>query len=90
VHGRKSGRTAAVRGYETVERDWFRRTGISPMMHLIAVPRELLDAHPGSPRRSAARTSRLPRTYLRYHHEQGLSAKRWTFEEVFCPDLLDT
>jgi hypothetical protein len=29
-------------------------------------------------------------TYLRYHHEQGLSARRWTVEEIFTPDLLDT
>lgn len=29
-------------------------------------------------------------TFLRYHHEQGLSARRWTVEEVFTPDLLDT
>jgi 4,5-dihydroxyphthalate decarboxylase len=29
-------------------------------------------------------------TYLRYHHEQGLSAKRWTVEEIFAADLLDT
>jgi hypothetical protein len=29
-------------------------------------------------------------TYLRYHHEQGLSARRWTVEEVFSPDLLHT
>jgi 4,5-dihydroxyphthalate decarboxylase len=29
-------------------------------------------------------------TFLRYHHEQGLSARRWTVEEVFAPELLDT
>ena len=29
-------------------------------------------------------------TLLRYHHEQGLSARRLTCEEVFVPDLLDT
>ncbi|GLY91523.1 hypothetical protein [Actinoallomurus iriomotensis] len=28
--------------------------------------------------------------YLRYHHEQGLSARRWTVEELFHPELLDT
>ncbi|MFE2447425.1 hypothetical protein ACFXDF_36155 [Streptomyces sp. NPDC059426] len=34
-------------------------------------------------------------TLLRYHHEQGLTAHRWTIEEIFpptCwrPDLLET
>lgn len=29
-------------------------------------------------------------TYLRYHHEQGLSQRRWTVEELFAPELLDT
>ena len=29
-------------------------------------------------------------TYLRYFHEQGLSSRRWTCEEIFTPDLLDT
>ncbi|WP_216900183.1 4,5-dihydroxyphthalate decarboxylase [Nocardia alni] len=29
-------------------------------------------------------------TFLRYHYEQGLSARRWTVEEIISPDLLDT
>jgi 4,5-dihydroxyphthalate decarboxylase len=29
-------------------------------------------------------------TYLRYHHEQGLSQRRWTIEEIVSPELLDT
>lgn len=29
-------------------------------------------------------------TYLRYHFEQGLSARQWTAEEIFAPNLLDT
>jgi 4,5-dihydroxyphthalate decarboxylase len=29
-------------------------------------------------------------TYLRYHHEQGLSARRRRIEDVFAPELLDT
>lgn len=126
--------------YEPVERDWYRRTGIFPMMHTIAAPRELLDANPGLARalyhafldaKDVAATqyrehrrlyqvhhmlpwtnalfesndALLPHdwwpygisanrtaldTYLRYHHEQGLSSRRWTVEEVFLPDLLDT
>jgi 4,5-dihydroxyphthalate decarboxylase len=27
---------------------------------------------------------------LRYHHEQGLTKRCFTIEDVFCPDLLDT
>ncbi len=29
-------------------------------------------------------------TYLRYHYEQGLSARRWIVEEIFDPHLQDT
>ena len=29
-------------------------------------------------------------TFLRYHHEQGFSARRWTVEDLFSIDLLDT
>ncbi|MFI6166179.1 ABC transporter substrate-binding protein [Nocardia sp. NPDC051052] len=29
-------------------------------------------------------------TFLGYHYEQGLSARRWTVEEIIVPDLLDT
>jgi 4,5-dihydroxyphthalate decarboxylase len=29
-------------------------------------------------------------TFLRYHYEQGLSARRWKVEEIIAPDLLDT
>jgi hypothetical protein len=29
-------------------------------------------------------------TYLRYHFEQGLSARQWTVEEIFAPGLLST
>jgi 4,5-dihydroxyphthalate decarboxylase len=126
--------------HEPIERDYYRRTGIFPMMHTIAAPRDLLAAHPGLARavyqaflqakNAAAEQYRqqrrlyqvhhmlpwtnalferndelMPRdwwpygisanrtaldTYLRYHHEQGLSARRWTIEEIVTPDLLDT
>jgi hypothetical protein len=33
--------------YEQRERDFFRRTGIFPIMHTVAARRELTDAHPG-------------------------------------------
>jgi 4,5-dihydroxyphthalate decarboxylase len=29
-------------------------------------------------------------TFLRYHHEQGLSARRLEAEELFAPETLDS
>jgi 4,5-dihydroxyphthalate decarboxylase len=29
-------------------------------------------------------------TYLRYHHEQGLSARRWAFDDIFAAELLES
>lgn len=37
--------------HEARERDWYRRTGIFPMMHTIAAPRALLASRPGLARR---------------------------------------
>lgn len=126
--------------HEARERDWYRRTGIFPMMHTVAAPRELFDAHPGLAQRlyrgfltakdAAAERYRdmrplyqvatmvpwmnglfeenralLPEdwfpygldanraaldTYLRYHHEQGLSAAPRTVDELFVEDLRKT
>ncbi|WP_433220360.1 hypothetical protein ACQP00_17750 [Dactylosporangium sp. CS-047395] len=137
-------RSPAVRrlfpDYETAERDYFRRTGIFPMMHLLAAPRALFADRPGLARTVydaflEAKNKGLQRyranerlyqahhllpwtnalyernaelfaedwwpygiaanrtaldTFLRYHHEQGLSPRRWTVEELFAPELLDT
>lgn len=126
--------------FEPVERDHHRRTGIFPIMHAVAAPRELLEEHPGLARalydaflaakdasvadyeqarklfevaysvpwlnalvernRDELGTDWWPYgiaanhttldTYLRYHHEQGLSERRWKVDEVFSADLLDT
>jgi 4,5-dihydroxyphthalate decarboxylase len=126
--------------YRTVERDYYRRTGIFPIMHAVTAPRALLAAHPGlgsvvyqaflrakevaadryrDGRRLYQVSHMLPwtnalfeendalfgrdwwpygvganrrtlDTYLRYHYEQGLSARRWTVEEIFAAELLDT
>ena len=31
------------------ERDWYRRTGVYPIMHVVAIRREVVDAHPWVP-----------------------------------------
>ncbi|GLY34150.1 4,5-dihydroxyphthalate decarboxylase [Amycolatopsis sp. NBRC 101858] len=126
--------------YETVERDYYRRTGNFPIMHTVVARRDLLAANPGLARAvytafddakeaGADRYRKFRRlyeapvmlpwanalmeendrlfgedwwpygvsanrseldTFLRYHHEQGLSKRRWTVEEIFAPELLDT
>jgi hypothetical protein len=125
--------------YPSVERDYYRRTGIHPMMHVVAIRRELVD-EPGlteslyrafdeaktlvqnhyrdtaskqhmsviTPWFSAlfaenrallgedwwpygvARNRKAVDTFLRYHHEQGLSQRLLTSEDIFVPHLLDT
>lgn len=126
--------------FEPIERAYFRRTGIFPMMHTIVVKRDLLAAQPNlasrihqaflSAKDIAAERYRQGRrlyevhcmvpwmnalfdenrgtfdddwfpygvsanrpaidAYLRYHHEQGLSTRRWTVEDVFAAELLDS
>jgi 4,5-dihydroxyphthalate decarboxylase len=125
--------------YETVERDYYRRTGIFPQMHVVAVRKELADrtellrslyrafveaknltqdkyrraaekqhmtvvtpwfsalfeqnrelmGEDWWPYGLAANRTAID-TFLRYHHQQGLSARRLTSEDIFVPALLDT
>jgi 4,5-dihydroxyphthalate decarboxylase len=125
--------------YESVERDYYRRTGIFPAMHIVAVPRELatqndlmlsiyrafceakeltqqkyrngaLKQHMGviTPWFSKhfeenrqllgedwwpyglEANRKVVDTFLRYHHEQGLSRRLLTSEDIFVPEFLDT
>ena len=125
--------------YERVERDYYRRTGIFPMMHVVAIRRELA-AEPGlveSVYRAFSQAKEIVQdqyragaakqhmavvtpwfselfaenlallgedwwpyglaanrkavdTFLRYHHEQGLSKRLLTSDDIFVPELLGT
>ncbi len=126
--------------YEAVERDYYRRTGIFPIMHGVVVRRDIALERPELVRavysgfceakdQMAAQyvksmtfnnmtimipwlTKRIEEdrdvlgedwwpygvnanraaldAILRYHHEQGLTDRRFRIEEVFAPGLLDT
>jgi hypothetical protein len=126
--------------HEAVERDYFRRTGIFPIMHTVVVTRELADERPDLVqavyRGFCAAKDQMQEQYvkgmtfnnmtvmlpwltelivndrkllgsdwwpygiernraaieaiLRYHHEQGLTRRRFAIEEVFVPGLLGT
>lgn len=125
---------------EPVERAYYQRTGIFPIMHTVVIRRDVLAQHPGLaqtiyqgyceakevamkqyregmlgqstdimvpwfselfdrnsqlfppdwwPYGLAANRPALD-TFLRYFHEQGLSKRRFTCEELFVPELLGT
>ncbi|WP_460524324.1 substrate-binding domain-containing protein [Humibacter antri] len=126
--------------YPAVERDYYERTGIFPMMHVVAIRKEVVAEHPEVARAiydaflagkdqtekwyldqaskqhmgvvspwfsslfadnrrllgddwwpyGVARNRKAVDTFLRYHHEQGLSRKLLTSDDIFVPSLLDT
>jgi 4,5-dihydroxyphthalate decarboxylase len=122
--------------YREIERDYYRSTGIFPIMHTIALRREVYEANRwiaqslqkaftqaqartyADLKESAALKAMLPwlnhhveeaiaemgedywpygfernratlDTFLRYHHEQGLSKRRLAPEDLFAPESLE-
>ena len=122
--------------YVDVERDYFRRTRIFPIMHTVVIRRDVYRANPWIARSlfkafteakrralenlytTSSLATMLPwqiahveevrqemgedwwpyglepnrhvlDTFLRYHHEQGLSSRRLLPEELFAPETLE-
>ncbi len=122
--------------YTEIERDYFRRTRIFPIMHTVVIRRDVYEANRWVAQslykafsqaqqriyaglgQTAALSTMLPwlvshveetrrdmgddwwpygfapnrhvlDTFLRYHHEQGLSKRRFAPEELFAPETLE-
>lgn len=122
--------------FKAVEQDYFRRTGVFPIMHVVVIRRDIYAANRWAARAlskafeaakalvqeelrvTASLRTMLPwqiaaveetaalmggdwwpygvpanraalDTFLRYHHAQGLSARRLTVEELFAPECFE-
>jgi hypothetical protein len=125
--------------FEAIERDYYKRTGIFPIMHTVVIRREIYETNRWLARAlfeafvAAKAAAEMPYvrgatfmhtafmmpwmtslyeenrvllgndwwpygmtvnrkpidTFLRYHHAQGLSKRRYTADEIFAPETLD-
>jgi 4,5-dihydroxyphthalate decarboxylase len=121
--------------FKAAEQDYFRRTGIFPIMHLVGIRKTLVEQHPWLPvtiynaflaaKNIAVKELNDPwlmatlpwgidhynearrvmgedywpygfkenlaalETFARYHHEQGLSARKLAPEELFAPSTCE-
>ena len=136
-HARPGAVRRLFENYVEVEKSYYRKTKIFPIMHTIVIRRELYDAnrwiaqslykafaqaqrrtyenlgttmanasmlpwqaaHVEEARRElgedwwpygVAPNRRVLETFLRYHHEQGLSKRRLKVEELFAPETLES
>lgn len=126
--------------YPVVEREYYRRTGIFPIMHTVVIRKDILHSNPGLARtlydafQAAKQTAtqeyehlrifnnmdlmfpwlshlleadrtllgedwwpygiaanrKTLETVLRYHHEQGITDRLYSVEDLFAADLLGT
>ena len=124
------------RNYREVEENYYKKTGIFPIMHMVILKRKIYEKNPwiavnlykafcrakevvinGYLETAALRVTlpwihddidrtrsvmgedwwpygiskdrRVLETFLRYHHEQGLSARLMTLDDLFAPETLD-
>jgi len=136
LHSRPDAVRRLFEDYASVEREYFRRTRVFPIMHTVAIRRDVYERNPwcaqalykgfaAAQRKTyndlgelAALKTMLPwlpahvaetkrelgedwwpyglapnrhvlETFLRYHHEQGLSKRLHTPEELFAPETLE-
>lgn len=137
LHTRPDAVRRLFEDYATVEREYFQRTRIFPIMHTVAIRRDVYERNPwcaqalykafaAAQRKTysdldelAALKTMLPwlpahvaetkrelgddwwpyglrsnrhvlETFLRYHHQQGLSKRLHAPEELFAPETLET
>jgi ABC-type nitrate/sulfonate/bicarbonate transport system substrate-binding protein len=77
--------------YETVERDYYRRTGIFPMMHVVAIRKDYLSDHPQAARAIydaflAAKDQKAAH-YRRQASKQHMAVMTPWFSELFAENL---
>ena len=81
------------------EKEYFAATGIFPIMHVVVVRRDVYERHPWVAQSltkalmgedywsyGLQANEHVLATFLRYHHEQGLSRRQYEPSELFAPE----